>query len=254
MKRLTSALTGVLVLSTLAIGAPSIAHAGPGSSAFNAPIGSADMFLSDCLWGPYGPAPVEGLLATAVVKSQHCVAVTLYTGEDTFEAGSAQINLPAGISISKKIAGPSGGMVWEPPSDCSWSGSYSVLASGKAQTIRLNNLWCDPDETLTAYFAAKVSNPVDVDYMAFTFENRMAVWHQYDEVDSSCSVIWTGFPYLFGGSYHYTGSYVPVKYGAVYQLDNANSSYPMPFVITPDNDFYRWWQWLDVELGSCFVS
>ena len=55
MKRLTSALAGVLVLSTLAIGAPSVAHAGPGSSAANAPIGSADMYLSDCLWGPYGP-------------------------------------------------------------------------------------------------------------------------------------------------------------------------------------------------------
>lgn len=254
MKRLTTALTSVLVLSTLAISAPNVAHAGPGSGASTAPIGSADMYLSDCLWGPLGPEPLMGMIPPTVVKNQNCVAVTLYSGEDTFEGGSAQINLPAGITISKKVAGPTGGLLWAPPSDCWWSGSYSVLASGKAQTIRLNNLWCDPDETLTAYFSAKVANPTDVDYMAFTSENRWSVWHQYYEVDSSCWPILTGFPYLFGAMYRYTGSYVPIKYGPMYQLDNANYESPDEFLIAADNDMFRWWQWLAVELPGCFVS
>ncbi|MFZ9629539.1 MAG: hypothetical protein ACO3C1_09350 [Ilumatobacteraceae bacterium] len=252
MKRLTTALASALLLGALATGAPGVAHAGPGSGTSTAPVGSADMYLSDCLWGPFGPEPVPGIIEPAVVKSQNCVAVTLYTGEDTFEGGSAQINLPAGITISKKIAGPSGGLVWSPPSGCAWSGSFSVLASGKAQTLRLNNIWCGPDDSLVAYFSARIANPADVDYMPFTFDSRMAVWHQYYEVGDSCWIILTGFPYLFGASYQYTGSYVPVKYGPAYQLDNANVYTPMPFLVAPDNDFYRWWQWLFAELGGCF--
>lgn len=256
MKRLSPRLVravvaGALAAGTLAVGAVPAANAGPGSSAYTADVGTASMYLSDCLWGAYGPEPISGPLVPSLVKSHNCIAVTLYTGEDEFLGGSAQINLPAGISVSKRVAGPSGGLLWGPPSDCGWSGSFSVLASGKAQTLRLNNLWCDPDETLTAFFTARIANPVDVDYMAFTSENRLSVWHQIYETDS-CSPIWTGFPYLFGAMYLYTGSYTPVKYGTVYQLNNANYWEPMPFTIAADYDYFRWWQWLDVEYGGCF--
>ena len=251
LRLIRAVITSALAAGTLAVGAAPSASAGPGGSAFSAEVGTASMYLSDCLWGPYGPEPLDGPIVPSLVKSHNCIAVTLYTGEDNFEGGSAQINLPAGISISKKVAGPSGGMLWAPPSDCWWSGSFSVLASGKAQTLRLNNLWCDPDETVVAYFSARIANPVDVDYMGFTAENRLSVWHQIYETDS-CSPIWTGFPYLFGAVYQYTGAYTPVKYGTVYQLNNANYWEPMPFMIAPDYDYFRWWQWLDVEYGGCF--
>lgn len=253
MKRLTTALAGALLLGSFAVGAPSVANAGPGGSALSAPVGSASMHLADCLWGPYGPMPYNGDSYPAVVASQKCVSVTLYTGEDTFEAGSAQITLPAGMSISKKVAGPSGGLFWAPPSDCWWSGSFSVLATGRAQTLRLNNLWCDPDETLTAFFSAKVLNPVDVDYPAFTAGNQLSMWHYYYEYEGcTCEAIWEGFPFLMGGTYSYMGSYVPVKYGATYQLYNANYYEPGRFLVAPDNDYFRWWQWLLAEVGWCF--
>ena len=104
-------IASALAAGTLAVGAAPSASAGPGGSAFSAEVGTASMYLSDCLWGPYGPEPLDGPIVPSLVKSHNCIAVTLYTGEDNFEGGSAQINLPAGISISKKVAGPSGGML-----------------------------------------------------------------------------------------------------------------------------------------------
>lgn len=231
----------------LAVGAT--AHAGPGNGTSTAPVGSADAVLTDCLWGSDSPLiPFYGMWP-AVVKSQNCIAFTLFADGETFNGGSAQINLPAGITVSKKIAGPIGGGMWFPPNTCDWSGSYSVLANGKAQTLRLNNLWCDEDDTVVAYFSAKITNPANVDYMGFNLLNQLSVWEQFYEVQS-CWPALTGFPYVLGAFYGYTGSFVNYKGGPVYQLENANAYDPMPLVVAPDNDFYRWWQWLDAEYGS----
>lgn len=242
----TLAILSLAGSSVLAVGAT--AHAGPGSGTSTAPVGTADALLTDCLWGGDGPIVNYGALWPAVVKSQNCIAFTLFADEETFSGGTAQINLPAGITVSKKVTGPIGGGMWFPPNTCGWSGSYSVLANGKAQTLRLNGLWCEPGDSIVAYFSARVANPANVDYMGFNILNQLSVWEQFDNVDS-CWPAFTGFPYVFGALYGYTGSFVNYKGGMPYQLENANAYEPMPLVIAPDNDYYRWWQWLDAEFG-----
>jgi hypothetical protein len=245
------AITALASSALLAVGAT--AHARPGSGTSTAPVGSADAVLTDCFWGSDSPfIPFYGTWP-AVVKSQNCIAFTLYSDGETFNGGSAQINLPAGITVSKKITGPTGGGMWFPPNTCEWSGSYSVLANGKAQTLRLNGLWCDEEDTLVAYFSARIANPANVDYLAFNALNQLSVWEQYNAV-GDCWPALTGFPYVLGSFYQYTGSYMTYKGGTPYQLENANAYEPMPLVVAPDNDYYRWWQWIDAEFGSgCFM-
>lgn len=224
----------------------STAHAGSTPP----PIGDATAYLADCLWGAEGP-PLGFYLPPAVVKSQGCLSMTLSAESETFSGGSAQLSLPAGMTVTKKIAAPSLSGIWFPPSTCRWSGSYSVLSAGKAQTLRLNNVWCDPGESLVVYFTAKIANPVNADYLAFNALNQISVWEQFGEA-SGCWPALTGFPYLLGGAYQYVGTYVVMKGGPTTQLNNANREYPMPLMIAADNDYYRWWQWISEEFDpSC---